>query len=215
MSRTSTHAVSHLPRDIRILRPLLFHSIYGFWLSSRRVRRDHYSKRPQLFYFISTRPGIVLFFFLCFHILIYASTDPWVASFGNPVSETVDDVLSSRQSFRYRDTYFLQCRVIATACISRMSSAIRVDWGIVIAKRHNEYLCRSICSRYFCRGSALTRVAVSISCGLFRRAVWRQLTEEIVEPRTAGGSNEIQTGEDVLIGDRSRGAKPGESFYAS
>ena len=79
-----------------IFLPLLFHSVYGIFISAEaRPNVGNYGYGRNWFYIFQRVTGIFLFFFLLFHILnLRFGLIPGLESYGNPVAGNADQAFA-------------------------------------------------------------------------------------------------------------------------
>lgn len=177
-----------------IFLPLIFHSIYGIFISAEaRPNAVNYGYGRNWFYIFQRATGIFLFFFILFHILnLRFGVIPGLESYGNPVAGNADkafDIVAAEfQNVGILILYILG--VLATAWhLAYGFFLFAVDWGIVIGEKAQKY------ALYACLGLAAFLGAVGINaalafvtpCGLFPKALCSELEEKkIVEPGMGG-----------------------------
>ena len=106
---TSGRGYSHIPyllfvEIFGIFLPLLFHSVYGIFISAEaRPNVVNYGYGRNWFYIFQRVTGIFLFFFILFHILnLRFGVIPGLESYGNPVAGNapIKPSPSSRRNFK-------------------------------------------------------------------------------------------------------------------
>ena len=186
--------IHHLPyllfaEIFGIFLPLLFHSIYGIFISAEaRPNALNYGYGRNWFYIFQRVTGIFLFFFLTFHILNFR--------FGlipglnlTPIAGNAD------QAFKIVSNEFQIAWVLILYFLGVAATAwhlaygiflFAVDWGIVIGEKAQKY------ALYGCVGLSVFLFAVGANaamafvrpCGLLPRVLCEQAEKnEIVVPR--------------------------------
>lgn len=174
--------------------PLLFHSIYGIFISvEARNNVFSYGYARNWFYFLQRATGVFLFFFLLFHILnLRFGVIPGLDSYQNPVagnaSEAYQIVAREFQSAIILTLYVLG--VAATAWhLAYGFFLFAVDWGIIIGEKAQKY------ALYGSLALALGLFAVGTNaafafvrdCGLLPQSLCHEAEKSrIIEP-TRGG----------------------------
>jgi len=186
--------IHHLPyllfaEIFGIFLPLLFHSIYGIFISAEaRPNALNYGYGRNWFYIFQRVTGIFLFFFLTFHILNFR--------FGlipglnlTPIAGNADQAFKIvSNEFQIPWVLFLYfLGVAATAWhLAYGIFLFAVDWGIVIGEKAQKY------ALYACVGLSVFLFAVGANaamafvrpCGLLPSVLCEQAEKnEIVEPR--------------------------------
>ena len=174
-----------------IFLPLLFHSIYGIFISAEaRNNVGNYGYGRNWFYVFQRVTGIFLFFFLIFHLAnLRFGLIPGLESYGNPVAGNADRAFAIVAS-EFKNIWiliFYILGVIATAWhLAYGFFLFAVDWGIVIGEKAQKY------ALYGSVGLSILLSVVGINaavafiepCGLLPRAFCEQLEEkEIVKPQ--------------------------------
>lgn len=177
-----------------IFLPLLFHSVYGIFISAEaRANVFNYSYGRNWFYIFQRVTGVFLFFFLLFHILnLRFGLIPGLASYGNPVAG------NSVRAFSIVATEFENIGILLFYILGVAATAwhlaygfwlFAVDWGIVIGERAQKL------ALYACVALAFLLSAVGINaaiafvrpCGLFPAALCGELEKKkVVEPNKMG-----------------------------
>ncbi len=177
-----------------IFLPLLFHSVYGIFISAEaRPNAVNYGYGRNWFYIFQRVTGVFLFFFLLFHILnLRFGLIPGLESYGNPVAGNADEafkiVRAEFQNFGILLFYILG--VVATAWhLAYGFWLFAVDWGIVIGEKAQKM------ALYACIGLTVVLSAVGINaavafvkpCGLLPAAFCEEAEKKgVVQP--TGGS---------------------------
>ncbi|HLM00761.1 MAG TPA: hypothetical protein VK400_06875 [Pyrinomonadaceae bacterium] len=177
-----------------IFLPLLFHSIYGIFISAEaRSNVGNYGYGRNWFYVFQRVTGIFLFFFLLFHILnLRFGLIPGLESYGNPVAGNADkafDIVAAEfQNVAILIFYILG--VITTAWhLAYGFWLFALDWGILIGERAQKM------ALYASIGLAVFLSAVGVNaaiafvkpCGLLPKAFCEEAEKKgVVDP--AGGS---------------------------
>ncbi|MBA2606583.1 MAG: succinate dehydrogenase [Acidobacteriota bacterium] len=174
-----------------IFLPLLFHSIYGVFISAEaRNNVFNYGYGRNWFYVFQRVTGIFLFFFLLFHLAnLRFGLIPGLESYGNPVAGNADRAFAIVAS-EFKNIWiliFYILGVIATAWhLAYGFFLFAVDWGIVIGEKAQRY------TLYGSVGLSILLSVVGINaavafiepCGLFPRAFCEQVEKnEIVKPQ--------------------------------
>jgi len=174
-----------------IFLPLLFHSIYGIFISAEaRNNVGNYGYGRNWFYVFQRVTGIFLFFFLVFHLAnLRFGLIPGLESYGNPVAGNADRAFAIVAS-EFKNIWiliFYILGVVATAWhLAYGFFLFAVDWGIVIGEKAQKY------ALYGSVGLSILLSVVGINaavafiepCGLLPRAFCEQLEEkEIVKPQ--------------------------------
>lgn len=174
-----------------IFLPLLFHSIYGIFISAEaRNNVGNYGYGRNWFYVFQRVTGIFLFFFLIFHLAnLRFGLIPGLESYGNPVAGNADRAFAIVAS-EFKNIWiliFYILGVVATAWhLAYGFFLFAVDWGIVIGEKAQKY------ALYGSIGLSILLSVVGINaavafiepCGLLPRAFCEQLEEkEIVKPQ--------------------------------
>jgi succinate dehydrogenase / fumarate reductase cytochrome b subunit len=171
-----------------IFLPLLFHSVYGIFISAEaKVNVLHYGYGRNWFYIFQRATGIFLFFFLLFHILNFRfglipglNTTP-VAGNANQAFDIV-----SREFQNGIILFIYILGVGATAWhLAYGFFLFVVDWGIVIGEKAQKmtlYACIAASVLLFAVG-ANAAFSFVWKCGLMPRALCEQAEKSrIVEP---------------------------------
>jgi succinate dehydrogenase / fumarate reductase cytochrome b subunit len=181
-----------------IFLPLLFHSVYGMFISAEaRPNVGNYGYGRNWFYIFQRVTGVFLFFFLLFHILnLRFGLIPGLESYGNPVAgnaaQAYDIVAAEFQNVGILIFYILG--VAATAWhLAYGIWLFAVDWGILIGERAQKM------ALYACIGLFFMLSAVGINaafafvrhCGLLPQALCESLeksgaTQSGEEGKTTG-----------------------------
>lgn len=177
-----------------IFLPLLFHSVYGIFISlEARPNAGNYNYGRNWFYIFQRVTGVFLFVFILFHLLnMRFGAIPGLQTYGDPVAGNADRafaIISAEfQSVPILIFYFLG--VIATAWhLAYGFFLFAVDWGILIGEKAQKY------ALYASVFLAISLSAVGINaavafvrpCGLFPQAMCGELKEKkVVEPNRSG-----------------------------
>lgn len=171
-----------------IFLPLLFHSIYGIFISAEaRPNIGNYGYGRNWFYIFQRVTGIFLFFFLLFHILNFRfGLIPGLNE--TPIAGNANlayDIVAREFAIPWVMVLYI-LGILATAWhLAYGIWLFAVDWGIVIGEQAQKY------ALYACLGLAAFLGAVGINaavafvepCGLFPKAFCSELKEnKIVEP---------------------------------
>jgi succinate dehydrogenase / fumarate reductase, cytochrome b subunit len=143
--------------------PLIYHAVYGMVITvEARPNNLHYPYSRNWFYTIQRLTGIILFFFIAFHVLNFR--------FGLiPGLNTVSVANHPEQSFDIvsgefrRIPVFIVYVIGITATVWHLANGIwlfLVDWGITIGERAQKI------SGYACLGFGLVLLAVGINAAV-------------------------------------------------
>lgn len=189
--------IHHLPylifiETFGIFVPLLFHSIYGIFISAEaRPNVGNYGYGRNWFYVFQRVTGIFLFLFLTFHILnLRFGLIPGLNT--TPVAGNATlayDIVAREFAIPWVMILYI-LGIAATAWhLAYGVWLFVVDWGIVIGEKAQKYFL------YACIALAVFLAAVGINaavafvrpCGLFPKAFCSELEEKrIVEPSNSG-----------------------------
>lgn len=173
-----------------IFLPLLFHSIYGIFISAEaRMNVGNYGYGRNWFYVFQRATGVFLFFFLLFHILnLRFGLIPGLESYGNPVAGNAD------QAFNIVKAEFQNILILIFYILGVTATAwhlaygfwlFALDWGILIGERAQKM------ALYASIGLAIFLSAVGINaaiafvkpCGLLPKAFCEEAEKKgVVEP---------------------------------
>ncbi len=177
-----------------IFLPLLFHSVYGIYISAEaRPNGLNYGYGRNWFYIFQRVTGVFLFFFILFHLLnLRFGAIPGLESYGNPVAGNAD------RAFAIVSAEFKNVGILIFYFLGIMATAwhlayglflFAVDWGILIGEKAQKY------ALYASVFLAVTLSAVGINaavsfvtpCGLFPKAFCGELEKKkLVEPNNSG-----------------------------
>jgi len=143
--------------------PLIYHAVYGMVITvEARPNNLHYPYARNWFYTIQRMTGIILFFFIAFHVLNFR--------FGLiPGLNTVSVAHHPEQSFDIvsgefrRIPIFIVYVIGITATVWHLANGIwlfLVDWGITIGERAQKI------SGYACLGFGVLLLAVGINAAV-------------------------------------------------
>ena len=143
--------------------PLIYHAVYGMVITvEARPNNLHYPYSRNWFYTIQRLTGIILFFFITFHVLNFR--------FGMiPGLNTVSVAHHPEQSFDIvagefrRIPIFIIYVIGITSTVWHLANGIwlfLVDWGITIGERAQKI------SGYACLGFGLVLLAVGINAAV-------------------------------------------------
>ena len=143
--------------------PLIYHAVYGMVITvEARPNNLHYPYARNWFYTIQRVTGIILFFFIAFHVLNFR--------FGLiPGLNTVSVAHHPEQSFAIvsgefrRIPIFIVYVIGITATVWHLANGIwlfLVDWGITIGERAQKI------SGYACLGFGVVLLAVGINAAV-------------------------------------------------
>jgi succinate dehydrogenase / fumarate reductase, cytochrome b subunit len=178
-----------------IFLPLLFHSIYGVFISAEaRPNALNYGYGRNWFYIFQRATGVFLFFFLLFHILhLRFGLIPGLESYGNPVAgnaaQAFDIVAAEFQNFGILLFYILG--VVATAWhLAYGIWLFAVDWGIVIGEKAQKLtLYASIGLAVFLSAVGINAAVAFVKpCGLLPAAFCEEAEKKGVVQPSSGGS---------------------------
>ncbi|MBA3334033.1 MAG: succinate dehydrogenase [Acidobacteria bacterium] len=174
-----------------IFLPLLFHSIYGIFISAEaRNNVSNYGYGRNWFYVFQRVTGIFLFFFLIFHLAnLRFGLIPGLESYGNPVAGNADRAFAIVAA-EFKNIWILIFYILGvTATAWHLAYGFflfAVDWGIVIGEKAQRY------ALYGSVGLSILLSIVGINaavafiepCGLLPRAFCEQVEKnEIVKPQ--------------------------------
>jgi succinate dehydrogenase / fumarate reductase cytochrome b subunit len=171
-----------------IFLPLLFHSIYGIFISAEaRNNVFNYSYGRNWFYLFQRITGVFLFFFLLFHILNFrfgavpGLNETPVAGHANQAYEIV-----AREFSQAAILLVYVLGVAATAWhLAYGFFLFAVDWGIVIGERAQKYLLYGSIGLAAFLFAVGTNAAVAFvrPCGLLPQALCEKAEKSgVVEP---------------------------------
>lgn len=180
-----------------IFLPLLFHSIYGIFISAEaRPNAGNYNYGRNWFYIFQRVTGIFLFFFLLFHILnLRFGIIPGLESFGNPVAGNADKAFSIvAQEFKNAAVLIFYILGVASTAwhLGYGLFLFAVDWGILIGEKAQKY------ALYACVGLSVFLFAVGTNaaiafvrpCGLLPQTFCHEAEKQgVVAP--GGGSRKF------------------------
>ncbi len=170
-----------------IFLPLLFHSIYGIFISAESRPNLNYGYTRNWFYIFQRVTGIFLFFFIFFHILNFRfGMIPGLNT--TPIAGNADlafDIVSREFAIPWVMVLYI-FGITATAWhLAYGFFLFAVDWGILIGEKAQKM------ALYACVGLAFFLSAVGINaavafvrpCGLFPQAFCGELEKnKIVDP---------------------------------
>ena len=173
-----------------IFLPLLFHSIYGIFISAEaRANVGNYGYGRNWFYVFQRVTGVFLFFFLLFHILnLRFGLVPGLESYGNPVAGNADKAFTivAAEFRNIAILIFYILGVVATAWhLAYGFWLFALDWGILIGERAQKM------ALYASVGLAIFLSAVGINaaisfvrpCGILPKAFCEEAERKgVVEP---------------------------------
>jgi succinate dehydrogenase / fumarate reductase cytochrome b subunit len=191
--------IHHIPylifvEILGIFLPLLFHSIYGIFISAEaRPNVGNYGYGRNWFYLFQRITGVFLFFFIFFHILnLRFGVIPGLESYGNPVAGNANKAFAivSAEFSNAGILIFYILGIVATAWhLAYGFWLFAIDWGIIIGEKAQKM------AMYACIGLAVFLSAVGINaavafvrpCGLFPKAFCGELEKnKVVEPSKTG-----------------------------
>jgi succinate dehydrogenase / fumarate reductase, cytochrome b subunit len=177
-----------------IFLPLLFHSIYGIFISAEaRPNVGNYGYGRNWFYIFQRITGVFLFFFLLFHILnLRFGVIPGLESFGNPVAGNADKAFAIVAA-EFKNVAILIFYILGVAATAWHLAygffLFAVDWGIVIGEKAQKYALYAsvgLSAMLFVVGTNAA-VAFVRPCGLLPQAFCEQVEEKgIVKPDSSG-----------------------------
>jgi succinate dehydrogenase / fumarate reductase, cytochrome b subunit len=195
----SVEDIHHIPYLIfveifGIFLPLLFHSIYGIFISAEaRPNVGNYGYGRNWFYLFQRITGVFLFFFIFFHILnLRFGVIPGLESYGNPVAGNANKAFAivAAEFSNAGILIFYILGIVATAWhLAYGFWLFAIDWGIIIGEKAQKM------AMYACIGLAIFLSAVGINaaiafvrpCGLFPQAFCGELEKnKVVEPNKTG-----------------------------
>ncbi len=148
-----------------IFLPLLFHSVYGIFISAEaRPNALNYGYGRNWFYIFQRVTGVFLFFFILFHILnLRFGLIPGVASYGKSVAENAGEafaIVSAEFSNPIILTIYI-LGILATAWhLAYGFWLFAVDWGIIIGEKAQKY------ALYACLGLAVFLGVVGVNAAV-------------------------------------------------
>src|SRR5438105_3700623 len=137
---------------IGIFIPLIYHAVYGLFITwEARPNNLAYPYPRNWFYTIQRVTGVILFFFIAFHVLNFRfGIIPGLETYGRPVAHNPMEGFSIVAS-EFNKTWVFAIYVIGiTSTIWHFANGIwlfLVDWGIAIgsrAQRVTGYACIAI-----------------------------------------------------------------------
>lgn len=173
-----------------IFLPLLFHSVYGIFISMEaRANNINYNYGRNWFYIFQRVTGVFLFFFILFHLLnLRFGIIPGLESYGNPVAGNADRAFAIVAA-EFKNTailIFYLFGVIATAWhLAYGFFLFAVDWGIIIGEKAQKYALYASVGLAFMLSAVGINAAVAFvrPCGLFPASFCTELEKnKIVAP---------------------------------
>ncbi len=175
-----------------IFLPLLFHSIYGIWISAEsKPNALSYSYGRNWFYVFQRVTGIFLFFFIFFHVLnLRFGVIPGLESYGNPVAGNAD------RAFAIVSAEFQNVGILLLYILGVLATAwhlaygfwlFAVDWGILIGEKAQRVALYACIGLAFFLGAVGINAAISFvsECGLLPAVFCEEAEKKnIVEPRS-------------------------------
>jgi succinate dehydrogenase / fumarate reductase cytochrome b subunit len=173
-----------------IFLPLLFHSVYGIFISvEMRPNGVNYGYGRNWFYIFQRVTGVFLFFFILFHLLnLRFGAIPGLPSYGNAVAGNAEKAFAI-VALEFQNPWifiFYVLGVVATAWhLAYGFFLFAVDWGILIGERAQKM------ALYACVGLAFFLSAVGINamvafnkkCGLLPSALCEEAEKKgVAEP---------------------------------
>ena len=176
-----------------IFLPLLFHSIYGIFISAEaKPNLKNYNYGRNWFYIFQRVTGIFLFFFLLFHILnLRFGIIPGLESFGNPVAGNADKAFAI-VALEFKNVAILIFYILGVAATAWHLAygffLFAVDWGILIGEKAQKY------ALYACIGLSIFLFAVGTNaaiafvrpCGLLPQVFCSEAEKQGVVAPTGG-----------------------------
>ncbi len=146
-----------------IFMPLIYHAVYGMVITvEARPNNLHYPYARNWFYTIQRMTGVMLFFFITFHVLNFR--------FGLiPGLNTISVANNPEQAFKivsgefHRVSIFIVYVIGITATVWHLANGIwlfLVDWGITIGERAQKI------TGYACLGFGILLLAVGINAAV-------------------------------------------------
>jgi succinate dehydrogenase / fumarate reductase cytochrome b subunit len=148
---------------IGIFIPLIYHALYGiFMIKEMRANNLHYPYPRNWFYTIQRVTGIILFFFITFHVLNFRfGAIPGLND--RAVADNADSAFAIVQG-EFANNLILTVYIIGiVSTVWHLANGLwlfAVDWGIVIGERAQRYL------GYACIGFGVFLLAVGINAAL-------------------------------------------------
>jgi succinate dehydrogenase / fumarate reductase cytochrome b subunit len=148
---------------IGIFIPLIYHAVYGLFITwEARPNNLHYPYPRNWFYTIQRVTGIILFFFITFHVLNFRfGLIPGLneRAVADNASSAFAIVSGEFQNVAILIVYFIGI----TATVWHFANGLwlfAVDWGIVIGERAQRYM------GYACIGFGVFLLAVGINAAM-------------------------------------------------
>lgn len=149
--------------------PLIYHAVYGLMITwEARPNNLSYPYPRNWFYTIQRLTGIILFFFITFHVLNFRfGIIPGLDTFGKPVAHHPNEAFNLVSTEFQHLWVFLVYLVGITATVWHFANGIwlfLVDWGIAIgaqAQRLTGYACIAF-------GAALLFVGINAMVSFIR-----------------------------------------------
>jgi succinate dehydrogenase / fumarate reductase cytochrome b subunit len=177
-----------------IFLPLLFHSVYGIFISAEaRPNVGKYNYGRNWFYIFQRITGVFVFLFVFFYILnLRFGAIPGLASYGNPVAG------NAQQAFTIVSAEFQSVGILIFYILGVLATAwhlaygiwlFAVDWGIVIGEKAQKMSLYAVIALAVALGAVGVNAAVAFvrPCGLFPQAFCSELEKKgVTEPSKTG-----------------------------
>jgi succinate dehydrogenase / fumarate reductase cytochrome b subunit len=143
--------------------PLIYHAVYGMVITvEARPNNLHYPYARNWFYTIQRMTGVILFFFITFHVLNFRfGLIPGLNTLS--VADNPDQAFKIVSGEFHRVSIFIVYVVGITATVWHLANGIwlfLVDWGIAIGERAQKI------TGYACLGFGIVLLAVGINAAV-------------------------------------------------
>ncbi len=143
--------------------PLIYHAVYGMVITvEARPNNLHYPYARNWFYTIQRMTGVILFFFITFHVLNFRfGLIPGLNTLS--VADHPDQAFAIVSGEFHRVSIFIVYVIGITATVWHLANGIwlfLVDWGIAIGERAQKI------AGYACLGFGILLLAVGINAAV-------------------------------------------------